>query len=270
MESVLMHFLQHIEKAGHIFFALAISGLGIVHIYLREFVTGRAPAWPEGIPGEVSWAFASGIFLIVTGIAIITSKKAKGFLLGTCALIFLMAFLRHIPVLAADSFLAPSWTNAGKALVFCGGAMALAALYPDSKSRYTSSFINNILNRRKEFIITGQICLGLFLLITGVQHFMYTDFVASLIPVWFPGNAVFWTHFGGAALISGGFGLLIPYTASLAALMSGIMVFSWFWIIHIPRSFAGVSDGIAVFEALAVSGIAFAIASHWFQNKAHT
>lgn len=37
--------------------------------------------------------------------------------------------------------------------------------------------------------------------------------------------------------------------------MAGLMVFSWFWIVHVPRTFVSVSDGIAVFEALAVSGI---------------
>jgi hypothetical protein len=81
-----------------------------------------------------------------------------------------------------------------------------------------------------------------------------------LIPAWFPGNAVAWTRFAGVALISGSVGLLIPQTARVAALLSGIMVFSWFWIVHVPRSLGGVSDRIAVYEALAVSGIALVIA----------
>jgi len=97
-------------------------------------------------------------------------------------------------------------------------------------------------------------------LITGIHHFKFTEFVASLIPSWFPGDAVVWTYFAGVALIAGGIGLFIPFTARLAALLSGLMVFSWFWIVHLPRTFAGVSDSIAVFEALAVSGIAFVLA----------
>jgi hypothetical protein len=40
------------------------------------------------------------------------------------------------------------------------------------------------------------------------------------------------------------------------------MVFSWFWIVHIPRTLFSVSDGIAVFEALAVSGLAFVLAGY--------
>ena len=55
----------------------------------------------------------------------------------------------------------------------------------------------------------------------------------------------------------------------LAALLAGTMVFSWFWIIHIPRTFLSVSDGIAVFEALAVSGIAFGIGGFMSAERRH-
>jgi hypothetical protein len=97
---------------------------------------------------------------------------------------------------------------------------------------------------------------------TGIQHFLFTGFVASLIPGWFPGNAISWTYFAGVALIAGGIGQFNRHTAGLAALLSGWMVFSWFWIVHIPRTFVGVSDSIAVFEALAVSGVAFVLAGY--------
>ena len=151
-------------------------------------------------------------------------------MLSAAVLILLWALLRNIPVVAADSLLAERWTRAGKALM------------------------------SREFITIGRLCLGIFLFITGVQHFIFTDFVASLIPNWFPGNAVWWTRFAGVALLAGGVGLLVPFTAAAAALLSGMMVFSWVWIMHVPRTFASVSDNIAVFEALAVSGIAFVIA----------
>lgn len=137
------------------------------------------------------------------------------------------------------AFLSGAWTSAGKALVFAGGALAVSGWRPGWS------------------IPIGRCTLGLFLLIGGVQHFLFAKFVASLIPAWFPGNATFWTYFAAVALICGGIGLLIPHTARLAALWSGIMVFSWFWIVHIPRVTVGMSDQIAVFEALAVSGIAF-------------
>jgi hypothetical protein len=42
------------------------------------------------------------------------------------------------------------------------------------------------------------------------------------------------------ALLAGGIGLFIPQTARLAALLAGAMVFSWFWIVHLPRTFTSV------------------------------
>jgi uncharacterized membrane protein len=113
----------------------------------------------------------------------------------------------------------------------------------------------------------GRVCLGIFLIITGIQHFLFTPFVASLIPDWFPGDPVFWTYFAGIALIAGGTGLQNPRTAPLAALLSGLMVFSWVWIVHLPRALGDVTDKIAVFEALAVSGIAFVLAGYLFQGR---
>ena len=93
-----------------------------------------------------------------------------------------------------------------------------------------------------------------------MQHFKFLAFVATLIPVWFPGNAVLWSQFAGVALLVCGVGLLFSRTAALAGLLTGLMIFSWFWIVHLPRVTTSVSDGIAIFEALAFSGIALVVA----------
>ena len=139
-----------------------------------------------------------------------------------------------------------------------GGALAIAADFqkiPVSGRSFVSRFING----EREFIVAARICLGIFLMMTGIQHFMFTGFVASLIPTWFPGNPVWWTCFAGVTLIAGGAGLFIARTATLAATLSGLMIFSWFWIVHIPRINVSVSDNIAIFEALAFSGVAFTV-----------
>lgn len=254
---------------GRLFFATALLGLGIEHFLFRAFVTGRAPEWPASIPGGTAWAYLSGAAIIVTGMAIIAGKKARVAAILAGVLILLWAVLRQIPVAATDAILAPTWTRAGKALTLFGGAFAIAGTFPNQEGSRDTPLLK-FMNRSGEFIILGRICLGIFLIITGIQHFMFTPFVASLIPAWFPGDAVLWTRFAGVALIAGGAGLLLPRTAPLAALLSGLMVFSWVWIVHVPRTFASVSDGIAVFEALAVSGIAFVLAGFLYNSRAGT
>jgi hypothetical protein len=53
-------------------------------------------------------------------------------------------------------------------------------------------------------------------------------------------------------------GLVIPQTQKPAALLSGIMILGWFFLLHIPRALTIKGDEwIGVGESLAVAGICF-------------
>jgi uncharacterized membrane protein len=228
---------QTLLPIGRILFALALIGLGVEHFIFGTFVTGRAPAWPEGTPGGPMWAYLSGLVFIATGLAALTGRYMRSAALVAAAVIAVWALARHVPSLFTEAFLSGAWTRAGKALAFTGGALAVAG-----------------------YTVAPRICLGTFLVISGIQHFLFTKAVMSLIPAWFPGSPIFWAYFAGVALIAGGVGLMVPFTARAAAALSGLMLFSWFWIVHLPRTFVSVSDGIALFEALAFAGIAWMLA----------
>jgi hypothetical protein len=127
--------------------------------------------------------------------------------------------------------------------------------------------VTRLLNAREGFVIAGTICLAVFMVNNGIQHFLYTEFVAALIPPWFPGNAVFWTYAASVFLFCGAAGMLYRPTAGIAALLTGVMVFAWVWIVHVPRVHVGVSDQIAVFEAPAIAGMAFMIAGWRYRSS---
>jgi uncharacterized membrane protein len=251
--------VPQILSIGRLFFAVALVGLGIEHFIFQEFVTGRAAPWPASLPGKAVWVYGCGALIVAAGLAMLGRWHARAAAILVGLLILAWALLRNIPVAATDSLFAGSWTRAGKALALFGGAFAVAGTLPPLKGARNPTLLR-LMNLSAEFIVLGRIGLGIFLISAGVQHFKFTEFVVTLIPAWFPGNPTWWVQFAGAALLAGGFGLLVWQTARWAALMSGLMVFSWFWIVHIPRVFVSESDGIAVFEALAVSGIAFVIA----------
>jgi uncharacterized membrane protein YphA (DoxX/SURF4 family) len=260
--------LNRLIPVGRLFFAAGLIAIGIEHFIFRDFVTGRAPPWPASLPGQMVWAAVSGLMIIAAGISILTGKRTRVAMVLTALLIFVWALLRHIPVVAADAVLGGSWTRAGKSLVFIGACLVIAATSrPEGGG---AGPLSRLAGQTDAFVAVGRICLGVFLLDSGIQHFMFTSFVASLMPAWFPGDPVFWTRFAGVCLISGGVGLLVPRTARLAALLSGGMVFSWVWLVHVPRFPMSVSDKIAVFEALAFSGLSFVIAgllSHRTENR---
>lgn len=233
-----------LEGVGRVFFGVALVGFGIQQFLYGDFVAGRAPAWPSSMPGRLAWAYASAVVFIISGVAIVIDKKARPAAVVVAAMIFGWAVLRHVPLAAADRIYGLAWTNLGKALALTGGALAVA----------------NISSR---FRLLGRICFAAFLVSSGIQHFLFTDFVMSLVPSWIPG-ARFWTCFAGVALIAAGLGLVVPRTARLAAAMSGLMIFLWLVMLHVPRALAAPealrrNEWTAVVEALAMSGIAFVL-----------
>jgi uncharacterized membrane protein len=165
-------------------------------------------------------------------------------------LIFAWAVLRNVPLALADKGYGVAWTNLGKGLVLTGGVLAVAAL----------------VDANPAFTWAGRLTLGAFMISSGIQHFLFPQFVKTLVPAWIPPSQIFWTYFAAVALIAGGLGLMVPWTTRLAALLSGLMIFLWVLLLHVPRALAASdaaqvkNEWIAVFEALAFSGLAFVLA----------
>jgi uncharacterized membrane protein len=259
---------------GRILFAISMIAFGVQQFLFGDFVPGRAPAWPAGMPGRLLWAWLSGTVLVGTGAAIVLAaatpscrRAAQLTALATGTMIFVWALLRQIPLAAADPSFGGEWTRLGKALMLFGGALAVAGSVGRTEVRPYGSqeTVRPYGSPERTLIYLGRFCLGLFMIGCGIQHFLWVEFVTSLVPGWIPG-ALFWARFAGVALIAGGAGLMVPWTARLAGILSGLMVFVWFLILHIPRAVSAPANNsrnewIAVFEALAVSGIAFVLSA---------
>jgi uncharacterized membrane protein len=119
------------------------------------------------------------------------------------------------------------------------------------------------------FSTLGRLFFAISMMAFGLQQLITANFVRLVppLPAWMPWHP-FWACLSGVlliaagvaiALIARGAGILIPKTARLAATMSGIMIFLWVVLLHVPRALAGYDAGeiAGVFEALALSGVAF-------------
>jgi uncharacterized membrane protein YphA (DoxX/SURF4 family) len=237
--------LATLARIGRVFFGLSLVAFGIQNVLYGDFVPGRAPAWPASMPGRLAWAWVSALVLVAAGLAIVVERKVRPAALTVAAMIFVWAALRHVPLAASDHGYGLAWTNLGKALALSGGALVVAALSP-------------------RWSVLGRIFFAAFLVSSGIQHFLFTEFVMTLVPGWIPG-ARFWTDFAGVALIAGGLGLLVPRVARPAAALCGLMIFLWLVMLHVPRALAAAgpmrrNEWTAVAEALAMSGIALALA----------
>lgn len=232
---------------GRRLFAVAIIAFGVQQLLFGDFVPGRAPAWPAAMAGRLVWAYGTAVAFMACGIAMIVGRRARQAAMLVAVLIAGWALSRNIPVALQDTQFGGAWTNLGKALALTGGALAFAG-------SLTSDGWQTLLH-------AGRWCLGIFLFDSGIQHFLFPAFVVTLVPAWIP-RPMFWTYFAAVALMAGGVGLVVPRTSRLAAALTGLMVGLWFVMLHVPRAIAAVpaqrrNEWTAVFEALAISGIAF-------------
>lgn len=138
------------------------------------------------------------------------------------------------------------WTNALKEMALAGGALVIAHPAREYLSRM------------------GSILFAITIALFGIDHFYYTEFVATLVPAWIPGP-VFWTYFAGIALAGAGVAIIIRFKLKTIALLLATMLFLWFLFLHIPRAWAHPSEDqgnevTSVLEALGFTGIALAIA----------
>jgi uncharacterized membrane protein YphA (DoxX/SURF4 family) len=248
-------------SVGRWFFAIGLIAWGLQHLVAGDFVTRVVPSWPEWMPSRTMSAYLIGAALLAAGAAIAFDVKGRVAALAFAVFAFLSFVLLHVPLAAKDNLLGGRWTAAGKALVMCGGALCIALSMSEGQRDRPSGPWSSA-SVRDSVILWGRVCLGAFMVLCGIQHFKFAQFVATLVPPWIPG-ATFWTYFAGVALIAGGLGIIVSRVTRVAALLSGAMIFSWVFLVHIPlvlKNPQSTGDVAAVFEALAFSGVAFLLA----------
>jgi uncharacterized membrane protein len=255
--------MYKLSTLGRFFFAVAIVAFGIQHFVHLDFVTRVLPRLPAWIPAQAFLSCVFGSILLASGAAIMFEKAARPVALLLGAIILSSFALLYLPLLITTPltpFNGVLWTSAGKALALSGGSFLVAGslhLKLDGPENALAAAARAL----ERFIPLGRFFLAAFLILCGIEHFMFVEFVTSMAPSWIPGG-VFWTYFTGVALIAGGLGIIVPLTSRLAGGLSGLMIFVWVLIVHIPRAVAirNSNETTAVFEALAFSGVAFLVA----------
>jgi len=112
-------------------------------------------------------------------------------------------------------------------------------------------------------IAPGRVFIAISLVVFGIQHFLYANFVASLVPAWIPGR-LFWAYFVGVAFVAAAIGAVVPKITRPAGILLGILFFLFVVTLHIPRIAAHSRDGnewTSGFVALAMCGGAWILAN---------
>jgi uncharacterized membrane protein len=233
--------------------ALSVAAFGAEHLIFGAFVTRVAPDLPSWMPWHTFWAWLTGTALLAGAAGIARGHRRTAIVFGIS--ILLAALLLHLPIALRNPTNGGDWTNFGKGLTLAGCLFIVARTLPGPK-------LSPPLER---LLACGKYFLAAFLVLCGVEHFLYAEFVASLIPPWIPWHS-FWTYFAGIALIAGGLGIAVPRTTALACRLSGWMILAWVPLVHIPlalHDWKQPAQVVPVFEALAFGCAAVLVA--WVQ-----
>lgn len=249
-----------LSAVGRIFYGISIIVMGLLTVYYGDFPYMLVPEAHSRIPGLLLLAYISGTLLILAGICIVFEKKIRpvSLLLGTVLLlIFCFYFIPYQFIVSPGYMHFGDWENAAKELALSGGAFVIAGCYPGKKNKKLFRFLSKL-------IPFGLTLFSIPIISFGINHFLFAKEAADYVPSWVPWH-LFWMYFTGTALIGSGLAIMLKINPRVIATLLGMMIFTWFIILHIPRVIASPiadmgSEITSAFIALAYSGIAFVIA----------
>lgn len=232
---------SNLSKIGRYIFALSALAFGL--ILLLHLISPAIPAGGE--PFFVAnrfWAWVIGAVLVITAAGMATEKYAKSSALGLAFVFLLRALIVYLPAVIAAPRKPTPWGCVFELLGICGCALVIEG---------------GLLAQ------LGQVFYSIELVGFAIQHFLYAQFVATLVPSWIPGH-LFFAYFVGVALCASAVSILTGIYTRLAATLLGLMFLSWVLILHLPRAFASPHTGpewTSTCNALAMAGGALIIAS---------
>jgi uncharacterized membrane protein len=252
---------KNLLSAWRAFYCIGVAGIALQQLYYGEFRPALILQWPAWLPLMAFFTDLTSAALIFLCFLIILNRSGRTWAL-VLAILFMFLFLAfQVPFMLfvyTEPLEIGAWTNPLKTLAISGGALVVAGSFQDeNKNTLVQKFFS-------PFIPLGKFFFSFMLIIFGIEHLVYTAFVATLVPSWIPWP-VFWTYVAAIALIGGGMAIMFNIKRRTVAKLAGIMLFIWFLILHIPRAieYPDVLKGnelTSVFQALAFSAVAFLIA----------
>lgn len=236
--------------------AASLAALGLLHLIFGERLARMFPVWPEWLPGRPLWAHLAGFAMLAAGVCILARirPRAAAILIGLIGLASVAAL--HLPRSLASGGFGDEWSNVLKWLAMATGAFVLATELPGGERQAAGE------RAVARLAAAAPWALGAFMVAAAYLHVRFAEFVAMLIPEYIPWRE-FWTYFTAVALAAGGIGLVVPATARLAGLLTSLMIFLWFLLLHTPRMLADPSGPVGwseMAESLGFAAIAFLLA----------
>lgn len=245
-----------VSKFCKTIYGVSLAALGIHQFILDYFIAS--------IPGPDSWiavsfhliGFVYKISFITLSLTIIVNYKPRvtSVALGILMLVWIM--FRHLPLVIFNITDPAEINYICFAFAICGGAFLVAGSTHDNVSEHKNYFM---LFGLPSIHSIGKFFFGLPMLVFGLQHLLYAEFISSVIPNWIPGG-FFWAYATGAALICAGISILSNIKIKWSTLWLGVMITLWVLMVHLPGVIMNPKDGYewtSLFQSVAISASAF-------------
>jgi uncharacterized membrane protein len=233
--------MQHLYKSGRYFFAITITAFGIIQFVNGDFMSGFLPV-AQKFPARKLFLYVTSILFLFGGLGLIGRASYKFAARYIGYILLFLGFVPHLITLLSNIHDPGPWTSIAEDLALCGGAFIISGF--------------------GKLPARGRILFALSLLVFAVQHFMYADYIATLIPAWIP-LKLFLAYFIGVAFTAGSISILTNIKTRLASAMLGFMFLFWVIFLHAVRV-AGDShkeaEWTSFFVALGFCGVFFVLA----------
>lgn len=190
-------------------FVIGLLGLGILALRYGDFalVWQPVPAW---IPARVAVAYASGLFMIATGIGLLLPRTRTWSVRILLPYLLLWASLK-----LRDIFTAPgteaSWLGFGELTLLLSGGWTLFASLGQVASGTPLAFLAGNRGLR-----AARYLFAVSIVPIGLSHLVYLSVTAGYVPQWLPFRKG-WAILTGAGQISSGLGVLFNVLPRIAA-----------------------------------------------------
>lgn len=244
-----------VATLGRVVFGAAMAAFGLQNLVYGEGVFGLEPV-PSWFPAPSIWAYVTGAALLGSGIGLMLGKKTRHAAAAAGVVLAIWVLLLQVPGLLQAWYAGGRWTTTFETVALCAAAWAAATSHTDSVA------VGPAHRDRPWARPLARMAYAGSLPVFGVLHFIYRDYVASVIPAWIP-NPAAWALITGLALIAAGAGMLTERWHWPAGLMVGAMFATWVLILHLPRALAAPGsrpEWISLIVALAMAGGAWIVA----------
>jgi len=113
-----------LARLGRLAFGVCALVWGGAHFVYMNLTAPLVPKWLP--PSQVFWGYATGVFFLAAGVAILTGIKARLAAILLTAMVGSFAVLVHEPMLLADHSSHFNWTESATNLAILGAAWVVA------------------------------------------------------------------------------------------------------------------------------------------------